>query len=69
MTSSGSASSVCGKSMAMDKFDVMIETYGLQYFLDFYDIEHSQVLRELYDGGYIDPEDFEYDEMEVEDYE
>lgn len=50
----------------MDKFDVMIETYGLQYFLDFYDIEHSQVLRELYDGGYIDPEDFEYDEMEVD---
>lgn len=50
----------------MDKFDVLIETYGLPHLLDLSGVTEAQVLRELYDGGYFDPEEFEYDAMDVD---
>lgn len=49
----------------MDKYDKMVEAFGLPFLLDFYGVSDSQVLRILHDEGEIDPEDLEFDEMEV----
>lgn len=51
----------------MDKYDVLVETYGLEYLLEFYGVDDSQVLRLLEVDGILDFEDFTYDEMEVND--
>ena len=51
----------------MNTLEAMIEEYGLQRILEQNDIEEIDVLEILIQKGLVDPEDYIYHDVEIED--
>ena len=51
----------------MNTLEAMIEVYGLQTILEQNDIEEVTVLEMLVQRGLVDPEDYIYTDMEIDD--
>ena len=47
-----------------EKLQVLIDTYGLEKFLDMNDIEKLKVMELIYEEGMVDLDDYFYEDIE-----